>query len=121
MDLQQELNILTKISNSELIKNIYPMVENIRISTHFISDKNEKPYLVFVITVNDNEMTKTNMYDKDFDPHYLVEYHIRGLIRNYVSPKHLDLGDNNINIIVLNTNGDIVYNWDDMTQSLRFR
>ena len=32
---------------------------------------------VLNIFLNDPTITKENMYEKDFDPHYLVDYHIK--------------------------------------------
>jgi hypothetical protein len=69
---------LEKIVNSSSIMDIYPMVDHIDI--RYNSDLyNPRGWggLEVDIFVNDPTITKENMYDKEFDPHYLVDYHIK--------------------------------------------
>lgn len=61
---------LSKFFNQSTIKDIYPMVDHIdvyELDHHFI----------LRIYVNDPEMDEDNMYDKELDPHYLVDYHFK--------------------------------------------
>lgn len=80
--MEGQLKGLKKLVNSELIKDIYPMVKHIDISVYtsrfVLSDKNKR--LDFDIHLNDPRITEENMYDKGFDPHYLVDYHIKRLL-----------------------------------------
>jgi hypothetical protein len=80
--MERELKGLKKLVNSELIKDIYPMIDNIDIGVYtsrfVLSDNNKR--LVFDVHLNDPEITEENMYDRGFDPHYLVEYHIKRLL-----------------------------------------
>lgn len=70
-----ELKALTKIGNSTLIKSIYPMIEKIKFNyvEHF--------GLILEIIINDPSITKDNMYKMGFDPHYLIEIHLKNVIR----------------------------------------
>ena len=63
---------LTKWVNQSNIKEIYPMVEHIDV--YELDDIN---YFILIIYVNDPEMDEDNMYDKEMDPHYLVDYHFK--------------------------------------------
>ena len=100
---------LEKLANSGIIKNIYPMVDHIKI--HVNEDKQFKhhnwaPDTIDVdIFLNDPTITKENMYDREFDPHYLVEYHIKSYFP-YFNLKNLV-----IDYIVWGPDGDIVYSW----------
>ena len=69
---------LKKLINSSAIKEIYPMVDHIdvRYNGDLYSNRGWGA-LEFDIFLNDPTITKENMYEKDFDPHYLVEYHIK--------------------------------------------
>ena len=73
---------LKKLVNSNIIKKIYPMIDHIDVNVYtsrsVISDKYQ--WLGFDIHLNDPEITEENMWDKGFDPHYLVDYHIRKLL-----------------------------------------
>lgn len=72
---------LEKLINNSVIKKIYPMVDHIDIRQDF-SDVKFGGYEGFSrldidIFLNDPDITKENMYDKELDPHYLVEHHIK--------------------------------------------
>jgi hypothetical protein len=78
---------LTKLLNSEIFKNIYPMIDNIEVydlkpvnSTHL------------VIRVNDPEMTKDNMYERGMDPHYLIDRHLASFLPYYGVPRSKLIG-----------------------------
>ncbi len=45
------------------------------------------------------------MYDKEFDPHYLVEHHIKSYF------PYFDLKNIAMDFIVWGPDGDIVYSW----------
>ncbi len=96
-----------KLINSDVIKNIYPMVDHINISNMSLSSKNGNPYYVMTldIVVNDSLMTKDNMFDSDFDPHWMVDKYIADL------SKYLSISIRNIFFTVHNLEGDLIYEW----------
>jgi hypothetical protein len=84
------LTAFSKLINSDVIKNIYPMVDHIDVkSMEWIENPysetgyfhRQKPgYLINIdIVVDSPDMTHENMYDFEFDPHYLADHHIESL------------------------------------------
>jgi len=73
---QYIINALHKLMNSSLTKEIYPMLESVDITSLDL----EKKTMSLDIKVNTLDMDYDNMYDFDFDPHYLVDYHIKRLL-----------------------------------------
>lgn len=73
---QYIINALHKLINSSLTKEIYPMLESIDITSLDLENK----AMSLDIKVNTSDMNYDNMYDYDFDPHYLVDYHIKRLL-----------------------------------------
>jgi hypothetical protein len=67
---------LTKLMNSNLIKDVYPKLDSIEIKSLNL----DKGSMSLNIVVDVPNMTYENMYDNEFDPHYLVEYHIKRLL-----------------------------------------
>lgn len=63
---------LTKYVNQSNIKDIYPMVDHID-----VYELEDIGYFILRIYVNDPEMDENNLYDKELDPHYLVDYHFK--------------------------------------------
>ena len=103
-----EIKGLEKLVNSSAIKDIYPMVDHIDI--RYNGDKYaERGWggLEIDIFVNDPTMTKENMYDKDFDPHYLVEYHIKKYF------PYFDIDKMVLNFIVWGPDENIIYSWEN--------
>jgi hypothetical protein len=81
-----QLDGLKKILNSDILKGIYPMLDNIDV--WYMGTKNrqtwrEIPMYRVEIHLNDDSITTENMYEKEFDPHYLVDYHLRNYL-NYL-------------------------------------
>lgn len=102
---------LNKLVNSDIIKDVYPMIDRIVSGiydqTSKFSYRNNK-FLEFEIYLNDPEITEKNMYEKGFDPHYLVEYHIKKLL------PYLGLQDiTNLSFIVYGTDGESITYWND--------
>ena len=84
---------LTKILNSKLLKSIYPMVDRIEVKS-LGSDINplkrrSESYYSVDIYLNDPDITKSNMYEMGFDPHYLVGHHLLKFL-NYMGGKSLE-------------------------------
>ena len=97
---------LEKLINSSAIKDIYPMVDHIEINhdEDFITQRGNRRIDVDIF-LNDPTITKENMYDREFDPHYLVEYHIKSYF------PYFNLNNIIIDYIVWGPDGDIIYSW----------
>lgn len=99
---------LNKLINSSIIKEIYPMVDNIVIryedtsSTKFWSDIDRIDVEIFL---NDELINNENMYDYDFDPHYLIDHHIKKYL------PYFDIDKVIIDFTVLNPDGEIIHSW----------
>jgi hypothetical protein len=76
-------NRITKLLNSGLIQKIYPMVKDIKVDS--VDEDVLSSYMHLTMLVDD-DITYDNMYEKEFDPHYLVAYHVKKLIP-YISVK----------------------------------
>ena len=72
-------NILDKLMNSDYIKNIYPMIDHIDTHVSF-NERHPAYYIDLKVYLNDPTINNENMYDKEFDPHYLSEYHLKYLV-----------------------------------------
>ena len=69
-----QISALEKLANSKLLTKIYPMIDEISVSY-------VEGILCIRINLKDPSITKENMYEKGFDPHYLIDYHIRKLMK----------------------------------------
>ena len=99
---------LEKIVNSSSIVDIYPMVDHIDI--RYNSDLyNPRGWggLEIDIFVNDPTITKENMYDKEFDPHYLVDYHIKQYF------PYFDINKPIMSFIVWDLDGNIIISFEN--------
>ena len=100
---------LEKLINSSVIKEIYPMVD--RIEFRYDSDAPKKyrnhELIDIDIFLNDDSITRDNMYEKEFDPHYLVEHHIRRY-SNYFNIKDVVM-----NFIVWGPDGSIITSYQN--------
>lgn len=98
---------LEKLVNSSAIMDIYPMVD--RIDFVYDDDKQNKwrrhNHIDVNIFLNDSSITNENMYKKEFDPHYLVEHHIKGYF------PYFNIKDVVLDFIVWGPDGDIVTSW----------
>lgn len=76
---QYQIDGLNKLVNSSVIKDIYPMVDRIDISQDGVFGMPDGKYyrLDIDIHLNNPDIDHNNMYDMGFDPHYLVDYHLR--------------------------------------------
>ena len=97
----------TKILNSDLIKNVYPMVDHITISK-FKDNPNFIAYDMNIdIYLNDPTITKDNMYKREFDPHYLALKHLKNL-SNYLGIQIIRVG-----FKLFSPDGELLLNWDE--------
>ena len=94
---------LEKLVNSSAIMGIYPMVDHIDIRYNGdLYAPRGWGGLEIDIFVNDPSMTNENMYDKEFDPHYLVEYYIKQYLPYFNIDKSV------LNFIVWDLDGNII-------------
>jgi len=100
---------LEKLANSGIIKNIYPMVDHIKI--HVNEDKQFKhhnwaPDTIDVdIFLNDPNINKNNMYEMELDPHYLIDHHLKKYF------PYFNIDNVIVDFIVWGTEGEIVHSW----------
>jgi hypothetical protein len=99
---------LEKLVNTSVIKDIYPMVDHIEIR-HDVIDApgfgTDFELIEIDIFLNDSNITKKNMYQMDFDPHYLVDGHIRQYFKYFNIDKVI------VDFIVWSPDGTIVDSW----------
>ena len=98
-----KIEALTKLLNSGLITDIYPMVKDVKVDK---LDEDELSSYMHLTIFADDDITYDNMYKKEFDPHYMVEYHVKNLLP-YVSIK-----TNYIGWDVYTTDGKYVAGYD---------
>jgi hypothetical protein len=99
--------IANRLFNSEYIKGIYPMID--KIDTHVVSDEEEEfPFytLFILVRLNDPTINNNNMYEKGFDPHYLINKHLNFMLK-MTGINRRDILQ--ISIIVRGPNGEEVY------------
>jgi hypothetical protein len=107
MSLEFYKSAFEKIINSGIIQNIYPMVDHVDVKYFRWNLNGPKPgYLINLdIVVDSPDMTEDNMYDLDFDPHYLVDKYIRDFA------KYLSINIFSIFFTVHNLEGDLIHEW----------
>lgn len=83
---------LTKFLNSSEvghdIMEIYPMIS--KIDVYDLSEMINS--LILRIHVDDSEMTDENMYQRDLDPHYLIDHHLAKYLPYYSVPRSMKIG-----------------------------
>ena len=99
--------ILDKLFNSDLIRKVYPMIDKIDCSVNWDNDETFPSYEIYLdIYLNDPSITEENMYRKEFDPHYLIDYHLVKLMKMAgIDMKEIE----DFIIKVYNTDGEIIY------------
>lgn len=96
-----------KLINSDMLKKIYPMLDHIDI-VGFNKNTFFSGYDLSVdIFVNDSDMTENNMYQSDFDPHWLTEHHLKKLA------KYLGLVIRSVRFNVYDNYGRLITSWDN--------
>jgi len=78
---------------------IYPMIEHI--DAYDIEGINR---LILRIYVSDPEMTKDNMYQKELDPYYLIDYHLKKYLPYFNIPRNYKFG-----FVVVGPDGNIIH------------
>jgi hypothetical protein len=108
-----ELRSLNKIANSSLLKRIYPMVDRVDISYYGegrVRGRRADNYKVAVY-LNDDTITHKNMYEKQFDPYYLLQHYIENEFFYYLGiPRgnFISSDNNQFYIEVYSPDGSIV-------------
>ena len=100
------ITAFSKLINSDVIKNIYPMIDHVDIVSLHESSRHKGYNLSINIFLNDPSITKDNMYTSNFDPHYLAEKHIKDL------SKYLGIDLNYIGFKLFGPDKDLILNWD---------
>lgn len=98
--------------NSDTIKNIYPDVDNIVVGMYKnpfnIFAKNDI-VLEFEIYLNNPSIVDENsMYEKNLDPHYMVDFYIKKLLP-YVGLEDIDA----LSFVVYGRDGERITYWND--------
>lgn len=101
--------ILDKLVNSDYIKEIYPMLDRIETKMDWDGDE-EFPFydLELNMYLNDPDINAFNMYEKGFDPHYLVDEHLMFIFKMAGLDRPSALIQQ-IYIRVIAENGDLLY------------
>ena len=96
----------SKLLNSDVLKSVYPMLDHIDI----VKVKDNPNFIGYDMSLNiflnDPTIDKNNMYEMDFDPHYLVEKHLKHL------SKYLGLEFHRITFKLYSPDGELLLNWD---------
>jgi hypothetical protein len=106
MGTEKLINAYSKLINSDILKSIYPMLDHIDI-VRVKDNPNFKGYDMSVdIFLNDPTIDKNNMYNMNFDPHYLVEKHLKDL------SKYLGLDFYKITFKLYSPDAELLLNWE---------
>ena len=102
----------SKLINSDIIKKVYPMVDHIDIVEFKKLPNLSTIYDLSVnIFVDDIDMTIENMYDSNFDPHWLTDHYLKNIA------KYLGLSIRIIRFNLYDTNGRLIktlgFPWDN--------
>ena len=81
------------------------MVDEIKITDINIDGDKRDNFMDIEIIVDSPDMDYHNMYDMYFDPHYLVEHHIKSYF------PYFDLKNIAMDFIVWGPDENIVYSW----------
>jgi hypothetical protein len=96
---------LEKLLNSDIIKNIYPVIDKIEVHNSDNPFEYLENTLHLNIYLNNPEANKENLWDKfNFDEHYLVDHHVRNLLP-YLS---IDNDKTSIRFRVYDANFDVI-------------
>jgi len=103
--------ILNKLINSDYIKKIYPMID--RIDTRMFWDGDEEfPFydIELEVHLNDPDITTFNMYEKGFDPHYLINEHLMFILKMAGIDKNTSIIEQ-VYIKVLGPDGEKIFTY----------
>jgi hypothetical protein len=97
----------SKLINSDIIKKVYPIINHIDIvelrKLHLLDIYD----LSVNIFVDDVDMTVENMYDSNFDPHWLTDHYLKNIA------KYLGLSIRIIRFNLYDTNGRLIKTFNE--------
>jgi hypothetical protein len=99
------ISAFSKIINSDLLKSVYPMVDHIDITSLKKNPFFQGYDMQINIYLNDPEIDKYNMYQMDFDPHYLGDHHIQAL------SKYMGINIRSVGFKLYSPDGELLLNW----------
>lgn len=98
---------INKLLNSDFIKGIYPMIDNIKANLLWDGDEEYPMYdITLKIYVNDPDMTTSNMYEKGLDPHYLIDEYMVLLLK-FLGSSRREISK--LYFSVIGPDGEIIY------------
>ena len=72
--IEERVELLEELANSEIIKEDYPMIEKIDIKLIKSRHRADSVILMYYIFLNDSSINVKNMYEKGLDPHYFIDF-----------------------------------------------
>jgi hypothetical protein len=103
--------ILNKLINSPLIKDIYPMIDNVESKVIWDGDEDHPFYRIKLnFILNDPTINDENLYVKGFDPHYLIDYYLMDLLKMAGINRNTGTIEN-IFFTVTGPDGEHIYGW----------
>jgi hypothetical protein len=108
-----QVKALDKLANSGIIHTIYPMLDRIEVDVVNLDYASPSPTLPWgtkaiinlKIIINDSTINRTNIWDTEFDPFYLVDKYFRELLP-YIG---IDNNTTAIRFEVYSPDGKLVY------------
>lgn len=108
-----QIKALDKLINSSIIRNIYPMIDNIEVDVVNLDYASPSPTLPWgtksivnlTIKLNDPTITSKNIWDTEFDPFYLTDKYIRELLP-YIG---IDNNGTVIRFVAYSPDGELIY------------
>ncbi len=87
------------------------MIDNVDVDVEWDGDEEFPFYKLFItVKLNDPTITKENMYDKAFDPHYLYDNHLKYLLK-FLNINRETATIDQIYLKVVGADGEDIYNW----------
>ena len=94
-----------RLINSDVIKNIYPMIDHIDITSLDEHPLYAGNIMSIKIYLNDPSINEDNMFDLDFDPHWLTDHYIKDF------SKYLGIKLVNITFSVYGPDNNLITYW----------
>ncbi len=85
------------------------MIDNVDVDVEWDGDEEFPFYKLFItVKLNDPTITKENMYDKAFDPHYLYDHHLKYLLK-FLNINRDTATIDQVYLKVVGTDGEDIY------------
>lgn len=95
---------LSKLLSSDAVLKTHPMIEKVDV---YVFDEVQMIY--FRVLLNDNSITKKNMYEKGYDPHYLVDKYFYQLMKYFDIPQNF-----RYQIITVSPSGENIHDYTQL-------